>query len=76
MAQTKVETVEKDLLTIETGNGRIIVRSITNSKGTKVDIRQWFLPEDGEDYIPTRKGVRLTAEQAKKMAQAVAKVKA
>lgn len=53
--------------------GKALIRvSLDDYKGRRVvDVRVWYLPKDGAEYVPSRKGVTCDSSMAMELAAAM-----
>jgi hypothetical protein len=57
---------------IRKADGAEIRVAFSNYKGRRVvDVRVWYLPRDGGDYLPTRKGITIDADKLPELVAAM-----
>ena len=61
-----------ELATIPKADGAEIRVATDLYKGRRVlDVRVWYLPAGGADYVPTRKGVTFDVDKLPELAEAI-----
>lgn len=63
-----------EVAAIRKADGAEVRVTVQGYKGRRVvDVRVWYLPATGGDYVPTRKGVTVDADKLPALALALAK---
>lgn len=66
-----------DIAAIRKADGAEVRVTIQSYKGRRVlDVRVWYLPGEGMEFVPTRKGITLDADKLPALADAIAKASA
>lgn len=70
MAYNSTDEKSEELCRIVTNSKKIVARKIETSRGTSVDIREYFDNDEGQE-LPTKKGVRFSSENVAELVKAM-----